>query len=310
MILFCILIKQKSLCSDKKGRVPLWEALRGRHDEAVQLLVDGGADLSSGDTALYTRIAVDEKDAALLDAIACHCGDVTAACWDGGVTALHRAATDGNVQMARVLLDHGADADREDDGGRTPRSIADQLGHRDVQALFARSQQEREAQGSKQPQGSSTGHHHGRAAPPVTRFTSASAAPRFAHHDSIDSSASWSMSSSPRRMTTFRNSLFGVLSTSQANRHDGSRQERERARVRVTISCPEKDSSAKKLVFMPETVRQLVELGGQTFMFVVTRAVTTEGAEIDDARLVRDGDHILLVTDQWVPEAGITNRMQ
>ncbi|GJN24669.1 hypothetical protein PR202_gb12423 [Eleusine coracana subsp. coracana] len=303
---------------DRKGRIPLWEALRGRHDEAVQLLVDAGADLSSGDVALYTRVAVEEDDAVLLEDVACHGGDVTAVCWADGVTALHRAAIDGNVHIARVLLEHGADADREDGSGRTPRSIADQLDHREMQALFTRSQehvqQDQVVQGTKQQGSPPLDHHHRRVpAAPVTRFTSAPAVARFPYRDSIESSPSSSMNSSPRRMTTFRNSLFGVLSSSQANRHDGggiSRHERERTKVRVVISCPEKGSSAKKLVFMPETVRQLVELGGSTFRFVVTRAVTMDGAEIDDAILVRDGDHIQLVTDQWVPETGIMNRTQ
>jgi hypothetical protein len=305
------------MCADSKGRVPLWEAMRGRHDEAVQLLVDAGADLSSGDAALYTRVAVEEDDAALLEDVARRGGDVTVPCWDDGVTALHRAAAEGNVRVAKVLLEHGANADREDGGGRTPRSIADQLGHRDMQALFTGwSQQGNVQQGPPKPQqaaGLSTTDHQHRKVPagPVTRFSSAPAV-RLPYRDSIDSSPASSMHSSPRVMTTaFKNSLFGVLSSSHVHRHDGGGGGWERTRLRVTISCPEKSSSAKKLVFMPETVRQLVELGGSTFRFApAARAVTTDGAAIEDARLVRDGDHILIVTDQWVPpETGIVNRI-
>jgi len=121
-------------------------------------------------------------------------------------------------------------------------------------------------------------------------------------------------------MVSLRNSLFGVLSSSHVNRHDGgggggglSRHERHThssSRVRVTISCPEQGSSARKLVFMPETVTQLLEQGGSTFGFAPTRAVTTDGAEVDDPRLVRDGDCLLLVTDQWVPDIGIMGRYQ
>jgi len=61
---------------------------------------------------------------------------------------------------------------------------------------------------------------------------------------------------------------------------------------------------------MPETVTQLLEQGGSTFGFAPTRAVTTDGAEVDDSRLVRDGDCLLLVTDQWVPDIGIMGRYQ
>ncbi|KAJ1287932.1 hypothetical protein BS78_02G048800 [Paspalum vaginatum] len=298
---------------DTQGRVPLWEALSRRQHAAAQLLVDAGADLASVDAALYVRAAVEADDAALLEDVARHGGDVTAACWDDGVTALHRAVLQRNAGMVRVLLEHGADADREDGGGRTPRAVAEQLGHRDVQQLFGSQQHEAE---SPTRRGSAAPDHGGRlaaAAQPVTRFKSAPAA-RVPQRDSAGSSPSTASSrhSTPRRMVSFRNSLFGVLSSSQVNRHDGgggsllfgSRHERRShsSRARVTVACPEQGASARMLVFMPETMVQLVELGGSKFGFAPTRVVTADGAQVDDARLVRDGDHLFLVTDQWVPD--------
>jgi hypothetical protein len=78
----------------------------------------------------------------------------------------------------------------------------------------------------------------------------------------------------------------------------------------VTISCPEQGVSAKKLVFMPETMVQLVELAGCQFGFAPTRVVTMDGAQVDDARLVRDGDHLLVVTHQWVPDTKVVHTNQ
>jgi hypothetical protein len=75
----------------------------------------------------------------------------------------------------------------------------------------------------------------------------------------------------------------------------------------VTISCPEQGVSAKKLVFMPETMVQLVELAGCQFGFAPTRVVTMDGAQVDDARLVRDGDHLLVITHQWVPDTKVVH---
>lgn len=86
--------------------MPLWEALCRRHQTVVQLLVDAGADLSGGDAAPYARVAVEQNDAALLGEIVRHGGDVSGACSGDGTTALHRAVLDGNVQMARLLLEH------------------------------------------------------------------------------------------------------------------------------------------------------------------------------------------------------------
>ncbi|PAN09666.1 hypothetical protein PAHAL_2G041400 [Panicum hallii] len=299
---------------DAQGRVPLWEALSRRHHAAARLLADAGADLSSGDAALYARAAVEADDAALLEDAARHGVDVTAACWDDGATALHRAVLQGNAGMVRALLERGADPDREDGAGRTPRAMADELGHGDVQELLSGWRQE-VAEGPEQ-QGPATDHGGRLEAQKVARFQSAPPA-RVPQCDNAGSSPSplLSRQSPPRRMVSLRNSLFGVLSSSHVNRHGGgggggslSRHERHThssSRVRVTIYCPEQGSSARKLVFMPETVTQLLEQGGSTFGFAPTRAVTTDGAEVDDPRLVRDGDCLLLVTDQWVPDIGI-----
>ncbi|KAF0909391.1 hypothetical protein E2562_035831 [Oryza meyeriana var. granulata] len=298
---------------DPEGRVPLWEALCRRHQTVVQLLVDAGADLSGGDAAPYARVAVVQNDAALLREIVRHGGDVTGACSGDGTTALHRAVLDGNVQMAKLLLEHGADADAEDVNGLTPRAVADQSGHGDMQLVFA---SHHEAQKTRTP------HQPPPQRPPTDRRAAAAIVPL---RDSVDSSPSssrrgrpsssssaTSARSTPQRMASFRNSLFGVISSSHAIHHEGGYRggggERESSSsplVRVTISCPEKGGgkdSSSKLVFMPETLRGLLELGANRFGFSPTKVVTSGGADVDDVRLVRDGDHLLLVTDQWVPD--------
>jgi len=51
----------------------------------------------------------------------------------GGWTALHSAADNGDLEMIRILLEHGADPLTQSDDGKTPAQIA-QLKGRD-QAL-------------------------------------------------------------------------------------------------------------------------------------------------------------------------------
>ncbi|KAK1641544.1 hypothetical protein QYE76_059349 [Lolium multiflorum] len=317
---------------DPEGRVPLWEALSRRHKPAALLLAEAGADLSAGDAAMYARIAVEEDDAALLEEIVRCGGDVTAACCSDGTTALHRAVQDGNGRMVKVLLEHGADADREDSRGVTPRALADRHGHADVQQLFASHQ----ARGDAKPPGAQDGGDvtAAAAAPQATRFRSGSVARGLPPCGSVGSSpslnragsrASYSSSarSTPQRMTNFRNSLFGVISSSfHGNRHDGGgggrsfhhhhHSERdERSHIRVTISCPEQRGGERRLLlFVPETMQQLLELGGNRFGFEPTRVVTGDGAEVEDVRLVRDGDYLLLVSDQWTPDTSSVPRNQ
>ena len=49
-----------------------------------------------------------------------------------GRTALHYACIDGNARVASVLIQHGADADAEDDQQRSPRQVALDLGRDNV----------------------------------------------------------------------------------------------------------------------------------------------------------------------------------
>jgi hypothetical protein len=57
-------------------------------------------------------------------------------------------------------------------------------------------------------------------------------------------------------------------------------------------------------------MQQLLELGGNRFGFEPTRVVTGDGAEVEDVRLVRDGDYLLLVSDQWTPDTSSVPRNQ
>ncbi|XBI92951.1 hypothetical protein VPH35_029910 [Triticum aestivum] len=315
---------------DPEGKVPLWEALCRRHQPVVQLLLEAGADLSAGDGAMYARVAVEEDDAVLLGEIARCGGDLAAACSSDGTTPLHRAVLDGNARMVRVLLEHGADPDRVDARGLTPTALADRHAHTDIQQLFA-SHRHQDQQGAPKPSSTEEGVAVAPAAPQVTRFRSEPSARVLPPSGSVGSSPSpnragpqsnsSSARSTPQRMASFRNSLFGVISSSfHGNRLDGGggtsflhRHERNpiSSHVRVTISCPEQGRGERRLlVFVPETMLQLLELGGNRFGFAATRVITSDGAEIDDVRLVRDGDHLLLVSDQWVPDTTSGHRKQ
>ncbi|SPT18826.1 unnamed protein product [Triticum aestivum] len=313
---------------DPEGKVPLWEALCRRHQPVVQLLVEAGAVLSAGDGAMYARVAVEEDDAVLLEEIARCGGDVAAACSSDGTTPLHRAVLDGNARMVRVLLEHGADPDRGDARGLTPTALADRHAHADIQQLFA-SHRQQDQQGAPKPSSTEEGVAVASTAPQVTRFRSVPSTRVLPPSGSVGSSPnrvgrqsnSSSARSTPQRMASFRNSLFGVISSSfHGNRHDGGggtsfhhRHERNpiSSHVRVTISCPEQGRGERRLlVFVPETMLQLLELGGKRFGFAPTRVITSDGAEIDDVRLVRDGDNLLLVSDQWAPDTTSAHRNQ
>lgn len=71
-----------------------------------------------------------------------------------------------------------------------------------------------------------------------------------------------------------------------------------RLEARVILSCPEKGEHARKLVFLPRSLEELLDIGAKKFDLISpTKILTTEGAEIDDINLIRDGDHLIIAHD-------------
>ncbi|XP_062216654.1 potassium channel AKT1-like [Phragmites australis] len=285
---------------DSEGKVPLWEALCEKHDEVVQLLVESGADLSSGDAALFACIAVEENNSELLKDIIRYGGDINKSLKDG-TTPLHRAVCDGNVQMVEFLLEHGADIDKQSNNGWTPRALAEQQGHDDIRLLFkSRAAPSQRISSSK-------------VAPMlIGRFNSEPSMQTMGHEDAEVRSKVLPQKLLRKRVS-FQNSLFGVISSSHAHRDTGRLLSRGLAAtggpnchhnslIRVTISCPEKGNTAGKLVLLPRSMKELLELGAKKFDFTPTKVLTIEGAEVDEVELIRDGDHLVLVSNDRVPD--------
>lgn len=67
--------------------------------------------------------------------------------------------------------------------------------------------------------------------------------------------------------------------------------------ARVTVSCPENGEHAKKLVFLPKSLQELLDIGANKFDFSPTKIFNEEGAEIEDINLIRDGDLLILARD-------------
>lgn len=65
----------------------------------------------------------------------------------------------------------------------------------------------------------------------------------------------------------------------------------------MTLSCPKKGKTAAKLVLLPDSLQQLLDLGAKKFQFTATKVLTEDGAEVEDVELVRDGDHLVLAGD-------------
>jgi ankyrin repeat protein len=123
---------------------PLYAAIDKGHLDITLLLLDRGADVESrgplGQTALYKASSCGYAKA--LQLLIDHAADLNAECDDKddlrGVkwTALHVATKKRRLDIARVLVEHSADLNHQDNFGRSPLQIASRHWSTDLVQLF------------------------------------------------------------------------------------------------------------------------------------------------------------------------------
>lgn len=265
--------------------------------------MENGATLSSGDVGQYACIAVEQKDLKLLKEIVLFGGDLTQP-KSNGTTALHVAVCEESIEIVKYLLAQGADADRPDMHGWTPRGLADQQGHDEIKALFIQSNKLAKSQSVisiyQEPSGNRNFLGKFKSEPVMVP------AENDVPLSFLD--VSWSQTRPRRRNSNnFGNSIFGIISAA----HTGDRDllstvpeikipesEASYPPPRVTISWPEKGHHNAKLVLLPDTFQDLLEVGLKKYGVFPTRVFTKEEAEIDSIELIRDGDHLIFTGDE------------
>jgi uncharacterized protein len=109
------------------GFTPLGLAAFFGHSQAVEVLLDGGAEVNVSSRnalkAVPLRSAVVAGHLDIARLLVARGADVNAR-GEGGETPLHEVAGMGRVEFARLLLDHGADINARGDDGKTPLTVA------------------------------------------------------------------------------------------------------------------------------------------------------------------------------------------
>ncbi|KAJ9183994.1 hypothetical protein P3X46_007784 [Hevea brasiliensis] len=283
---------------DSEGNVPLWEALLGKHESVVKLLVDNGATMSSGDVGQFALVAIEQNNLDLLKEIVNYGGNVTLPT-SSGTIALHTAISEGNTEIVKFLLDQGADVDMPDVHGWTARGLADHQGQEEIQALVQKRQEK-----NKKPVPTILVQQQGKLhlGKPIARYSSEPAMPPYSKQDVLPQTPRILTENRQRRSAnTFQNSLLGIMSAANTGESEIIASPRGTAGfpslsypARVTISCPEKGEIAGKLILLPKSLEELLDMGAKKFGFIPTKILTKDGAEIDDLELIRDGDHLIL----------------
>ncbi|KAF4386303.1 hypothetical protein G4B88_003520 [Cannabis sativa] len=279
--------------NDLLGNVPLGEAIQGKNEAIIKLLLENEAEIPSRDFGRFACILVEQNNLELLRMFADYGYDVTMPKIDG-TTALHAAVCEGNAEIVSFLLEKGANIDKPDNNGWTPRALADHQGHEDIKELFQ-----------------SRGDHSNNASPmpyqtpmDLSKHKSDYAMEPYSQDSSTHSDTN-NNSNRRRRASNFRNSLLGMISAANVEEREliqgqsivnsNNSNMMSQYRARVTISCPERGEVGGKLVFLPESLSELMDIGAKKFGLCPTKVFTKEGAEIEDIELVRDGDHLVLL---------------
>ena len=193
----------KNLDADSAGINPLEEAILGKHESVIKLLLQHGAEIAASDAGHFACALVEQNSLDLLNDMARGGYDVTLPRSDG-TTALHAAVCEGNVEIARFLVEQGAGIDEADVRGWTPRDLAEQQGHEEIKALFLRKPGVKAPPFPKEQ----------RAPPKLAKFKSDPAMPSYSPEGSVGKS-----STRRRRLSNFSNSLFGMMSAANIGDH-------------------------------------------------------------------------------------------
>lgn len=283
--------------------MPLWEAIVGGHESVAKRLLQNGATLRCGDVGQYACTAAEQNNLNLLKDILRYGGDIMLPSTNNGTTALHVAVSEDNAEIVKFLLDRGANMDKPDKYGWTPRELADQQGHQEIKAIFDSSVEPKSQSFGAIPEGQSNKIRF------LGRFTSEPTMPSPNEGSFHRTDGSWNQSRPRRKSNNIHNSLFGIMSAAHKGendlqfpldvtsytRHNSVKSSRV-SQTRVTVSCPEKDEVAGKLVLLPGSFKELLEIGAKKFGIFPAKVVNKDGAEIDDIEVIRDGDHLVFVS--------------
>ena len=131
------------------GWTPLHLGVVNGKPEAVQVLLDHNADANSrndkGNTPLYEAFfyntyspVKEEETTSIVRRLLEHGADGTTRDHNHSTpsTPLHKASSRGWLEVARLLLSHGASVDEKDEQGRTPLQVASSEGHVEMTKLL------------------------------------------------------------------------------------------------------------------------------------------------------------------------------
>ncbi|XP_019179286.1 PREDICTED: potassium channel AKT1-like [Ipomoea nil] len=290
---------------DSEGTVPLWDAIMGKHETVIKLLEDNGGAISSNDVGQYACQAVEMGDLELLKDLAKHGGDITLLN-SVGTTALHTAISEDNLEIVKFLVEQGADIDKPDVHGWTPRALAEYQGQNEIRQLF----KTRVQVSGKVPAAVALSEMPSEA-PYLKKYPSEPSIQCAVEMPLMHVRDTGTLSNTKwrRRACNYRNSLIGFMSTAETPPNGGlvssgyGFKSHQQSTPRVTITCPESGEKAGRVILLPRSLKELTEIGANKFGFAADKVLAKDGALIEDIAVIRDGDILVLASPQHAADS-------
>lgn len=118
----------------KSNRRPIHQAAQGNHLSTVKFLIEAGAIIEQGedDGASALWLACQDGHVEVADLLINHGADVNKPTSNSRRRPIHQAAQNGHLKVIELLRDRGADLDAGESDGATPLWIASQQGFIDI----------------------------------------------------------------------------------------------------------------------------------------------------------------------------------
>ncbi|XP_031256768.1 potassium channel KAT1 [Pistacia vera] len=200
---------------------------------------------------------------------------------EDGQTELHSAIRKGHFEMVKLLLEAGANVNKPDARGWSPKALAEQQGNRNIYDLLLSYENRTPDEHKVEIIG-----------------------PEIADN-TVNSQSKHRRQGGPSFLNSHlkREAIhFGSCISSSASDREVNKSNKKR----VTIHMPFESTSTSqkqpaKLIVLPDSIDELLRIAGEKFGgYKFTKVINAENAEIDDTCVIRDGDHLFLLQNKSV----------
>lgn len=197
---------------------------------------------------------------------------------EDGQTELHAAVCEGHMEKLKIVVEGGANVNKPDARGWTPKGLAQQRENKSIHDLILSYENRKEIDE----------HRIEFIEPEISGSTSNCEGNCKRHEDH---------QYFPSQLRKVPVKSYPRPSNHASDREEGMRSINQRVTIHMHFqneSVPERQLA--KLIILPDSIDELLRVASEKFGgYKPTKVVSAENAEIEDISVVRDGDHLFLL---------------